>query len=656
MFGRIRHRVLILHRRANQSHPNFEVDQLLPLSLQDLCLLEVINDLDAYPLELLASLPNWLRRRLLNNVPVLDLCRLDDTPVARGIDKDELWKTRLWERKQMELRTGGARARREGKSAVPQFMLNVESTYFAPIGIRRRTFRTIGANQDSTAHNTEAGVLTSNEETSAKFARDELLSKLASDVLFGLPCLSQLTSIQGERLLQLNSTSVSPKHSYVWKKQATSLAVQPYVPGVVGQRDPRVVLTPHRLLSLHEKSNLFSLLSLLANDCCTRPGSVNIHINRINMQILHALHTGIFAIESGSKLSSRSKLCISSFNRLLSRVRMLKLKCDNYLSVGIMCSLIEAAAFERVNECNLNILICALPDLYKDVVELLCRIFNLKHFQSLTVEVDNTYLLSLAKLIYSFMTAPCLQRQTLTFACKRMAVQSSDPLDVEELASIPVERIGNVPQCAVEHKELYLSSRHHKFTGILNLLLQLPSVRLNGIRLDGDYEYIHLCALHPDLLVKKLTFVVNNMESHAPKTIRDDVVTLLKMPTLREISISGDWGHDKEFKDGLIQGILQRVKTLPLHSFSFEVESGGCNTEDFRQFCDAIFSLPEIDQLCICLGQGFVDVNYISVIHESWIGAAEGIRLKSLQIKAPRNSGIDTDVLSQFTQRYWFVE
>ena len=65
----------------------------LPLHLEDLCLLEVINDLDSYPVDLLASLPYWLRHRLLNSLPVLDLCHLDHTPVARGVDVNDIWKS-----------------------------------------------------------------------------------------------------------------------------------------------------------------------------------------------------------------------------------------------------------------------------------------------------------------------------------------------------------------------------------------------------------------------------------------------------------------------------------------------------------------------------------------------------------------------------------
>ena len=68
---------------------------LLPFSLQDLCLLEVINDLDSYPVELLASLPRWLRYRLLNNLPALDLCHMGRTPIARGVDVENIWKSRV---------------------------------------------------------------------------------------------------------------------------------------------------------------------------------------------------------------------------------------------------------------------------------------------------------------------------------------------------------------------------------------------------------------------------------------------------------------------------------------------------------------------------------------------------------------------------------
>lgn len=54
----------------------------------------IINELNSYPTELLAALPNWLRYRILSSTPALDLARLECTPVAVGIDTDGLWKSR----------------------------------------------------------------------------------------------------------------------------------------------------------------------------------------------------------------------------------------------------------------------------------------------------------------------------------------------------------------------------------------------------------------------------------------------------------------------------------------------------------------------------------------------------------------------------------
>ena len=64
-----------------------DIASVLPFIFQDLSLLKVINDLDSYPVELLATLPRWLRHRLLDNLPALDFCRLEDTAVAEGVSR-----------------------------------------------------------------------------------------------------------------------------------------------------------------------------------------------------------------------------------------------------------------------------------------------------------------------------------------------------------------------------------------------------------------------------------------------------------------------------------------------------------------------------------------------------------------------------------------
>ena len=67
----------------------------VPLSLEDSCLAWLISDLEHYPPESLALLPLRLRYRLLANLPVLDLCKFEDNPVAVGVDLDNIWKMKF---------------------------------------------------------------------------------------------------------------------------------------------------------------------------------------------------------------------------------------------------------------------------------------------------------------------------------------------------------------------------------------------------------------------------------------------------------------------------------------------------------------------------------------------------------------------------------
>ena len=641
-------------RRSPSQRSFAEVDRLLPLSLQDLSLLEVINDVDSFPVDLLSSLPQWLRYRLLNNLPVLDLCRLEHSTVASGINRDELWDTR-W---RWMLNVEQRKVNKESRE--PSFQLNVGLPQIRIRSLRSRN--SANPTLERLYKEVESELKNGTEGKRLVCARENFLSCLVSRILLSTPHLGFLTSIHGENLPLLNRHQMSTEQrSYIWNKQAIALAKEDKIM-IPGEREIcHVELLPYRLTALKKKEfSAIEQLSLLANDCDTKPASAYIHVNKMEAKFLHAFVTGRFAQENGSQLSTRSRTCISNMNLVLGRVEILKLKCDNYSNIGVLCSMIEAATSNKDN-CQLKCLYCVVPDLYNDVIPLLCSLFSLRHFQHLFLDVEEAYLPSLIKLFCGFMTAPCPHKQYLTIGAKKVAHIEEPPNEVE----LSTLNIGGAtfPQCAAEHKVLRFSSPRQKFTGVLQILLRLPTIRLHDIHLDGDYEYIHLCALHPDLMVTKLTITMSNVGSHAPVTIQEDLVSLLKMPTLREISLNGNWGHDKGVKEGFVQGLLQRAAiSLPLTKISLKVESAGCNTSDFQKICDAIFSLPQPDQLEIILGRGFTELNYINVIYESWKEAGVrswkeagvGIKLKLLHIGAPQGSEVDTGVLSQFTEQLSF--
>ena len=78
---------------ANGQLFGYDKETSFPFQLQDFCLMTIINELDSYPVDWLALLPLQIRHHLLTNLPILDLCRLDHTSVADGIDIDNIWKS-----------------------------------------------------------------------------------------------------------------------------------------------------------------------------------------------------------------------------------------------------------------------------------------------------------------------------------------------------------------------------------------------------------------------------------------------------------------------------------------------------------------------------------------------------------------------------------
>ena len=238
--------------RSPSQHSFAEVDRLLPLSLQDLCLLEVINDVDSFPVDLLSSLPQWLRYRLLNNLPVLDLCRLEHSSVASGINRDELWDTRC---KSMRIEENKA-------SLLPWYQLNVYS-----LPRRTRMSQNLAkCDLERLYREVESQLKSGPEGKRLVSGRENFLSYLVSRILLSTPHLGVLTSIHGENLPLLNRHQISTEQrSYIWNKQATALAKEDKFI-IRGETEiSHVELLPYRLTALKRKKlSTIEQLSLLA--------------------------------------------------------------------------------------------------------------------------------------------------------------------------------------------------------------------------------------------------------------------------------------------------------------------------------------------------------------------------------------------------------
>lgn len=696
--GRNLHRLVTVNQSLAQPQL-LNIDHLLPLPLQDFCLLRVINDLDRYPLELLASLPHWLRYRLLNNLPALDLCRLDHTAVAKGIDVDQLWETRLQILTDPGRKSPAERGSQHTSRSSSQSVASVQDQSpfqldFPQVSGFNPLSRFRHPQQMECSPALKEKVISAFNDIKEcpgiemPSAKEKSLLNITSNFLFCSPTLpmddiSYLISIPGEHLLPnlvfaSHHESVTPRHSYnVWKKQALPLTMQYVGPPPLPLRrrgrnqsatvsrwssgfDGCVALTPHRLISFFDKNrSSLRLLSLLVNDCGVQPTNANIHMSKVSQEIVDLLYTARVAQESGFKVINDSSACVSVIHHLLRRVVILKLQCKKYAEIGVMIEMIEAVTANR-EQCQLRYLFCTMPDLYADVVHPLSTIISLQNFSQLSLELDEVYLSSLGKLLFAFLTAPCPgTHQLCIFVKGKGTVYSSKALEIAELATLDMKGT-TLPQCAIKHKVLEIFPKYD-IAMILYVLLRWPTVRLKELVLIVNYKYLHLCALHPDLQVMKLVIIIDEKADQALlDTVEDDFVALLKMSSLEEFTIAAFWDRYKETKAGLVQGLRQRSSLPPLRKIHInEATPGECTKEEYQQLWKAIFSLPQLDQLEIVLSAVAMGVlfKYLNTILASWVETASGTKLKTIDFQSLGTSVSEDEVklISHFTQTHSFL-
>ena len=620
----------------------------LPFCLQDLCLLAVINDLNRYPNELLASMPLWLRRRLLSCVPALELCRMSSTPVANGVDIDEIWKTRL--------------PKDDKKPNVKNvFQLDVDSSDV----------------HDRTEMEKVLSELPKEIEILPQYNfLFKIVSQLLSDASGQQQTtknIHQLISISGEVVLP-NLVSGAGHHACenpsgctaeVWKRQTTALAMDTAAQtdyfGYPQACDVPIRLTPLYLLPVPDTT---SLLLSFVKECQLRPASANIRINSISSSFLSTLCGERLCLDCNGSLPREGQKCSSIVSKLLEKIVVLNLDCDMYGHVGVMVSMIEAAVASG-QESKLSHLHCTLSDLYVELIEPLSSLFSLKNFRQLSLELSNVYTLNLAKLIHAFMsTSGPFQRVQMLKVHVTKGIPFPKSIAEHQLATMKLD-VGSIPSCSAEHKKLEFDSPQ-SFTNALYLLLQFPVVRLKQITLVHLHEYhkyFHLCATHPDLQVAKLVVEMNSRLYHKLEKLllsfKDDLVALFSKPSLHKIIFRGNWGQSPAIKDGLVQALASRAHLFTLKKLSLELESRQYyRVKDFKLLFDAIFSLPQLENLKLVLGKGFADMIreelFEKAMFNSWYQKGAQVKLRSVVLQT-RNQD-DFEQLSCLAQTVSFKQ
>ena len=644
---------------ANNDSESFEICCPLPFYLQDLCLLVIINELDCYPTELLASLPYWLRYRILNNVPALDLARLEHTPVANGINTAEIWKSREKTIPQPQLKSIIGLGTEYDDTDAPfkdsPFQLNVSGNrnhYSSSILYRSYCGRnSLTADIVKDLSGTKDSELSIGTYRMLEVASDLLTTSYNTDLE---EVTRQLVSIPGSILLSnllvgsIHQDCQNPHCSQeVWKKQAVTLVVKDFnvrsyvYYGYSRRLQSDIHLIPRRLLFFYEIPDPVELMSVLTNDCRLHPHGVNVHIGAISLPFLPHLCTERLALDDGGlSLPTEGAKYTSIVNSFLESAVSLRLQCDKYNQIGLLVGMIKAA----LSGGRLKHLMCVVPDLYMDVVDPLCTLFTVPSFEMLSLELSDAYPLMFSKLLRAFVTAPCQHTHKLLIHI-RGGSQFPMSLMGSQIAAMDMQGL-TIPSCSLQHKVLKFSSGDD-MTKALYLLLQYPTIRLKKLTLFTNNTYFHLCAIHPDMQLSKLMITVvgktqygrrQSQQAQQVATLQQDIVSLFSMASLEKISIQGFWSSVTEVKLGLTSGLQLWSNLPPLKKLSLDLDSQTrYKVQEFAVLCDAVFSLPQLENLHLILGKGYTDMlrnqRFEDELYKSWNMKGGGIKLKSISLQ-----------------------
>ena len=630
---------------------------VIPLSLEDSCLAWLVSDLEHYPPELLALLPLKLRHRLLANVPVLDLCQLEHTSVAEGIDVESIWELKCspWgeEGAAVKHRPGGLVDYIDLSSLSwrDHYLHSVANTILnnSLVHVYHRRFSSQGIRSYFYAH-------------------------------FYTVVIDWLISLRGYQFLNEGGDLQS---SYDWQNLASSFF---FFEVEGGNRYDR--LTPSRYVPYKSgyttRPSDEELITLLLRKCHFKPKCLLVQ----NQSVRHTV----------SKLLLQCEAC-DVLKEFLNEVRDVQLYAPDKLPnlpVVLSQSLFSGTSscqlrtlqvhfchthsgglsehdreeFQKYmiqfvtdvikQQYSLEIISLGFSGQFKDTVlasgefaalaTALTSFAARPQFRTLDIHEFPAPVDVVTDILSAFLVSPCSHQQTLKLPTQPSSRQLH-PATTFSAGRIPVS------DSCVEYKELYLHQQvpmrvhvvhRQPLANKLNIQLcktffAFPKIRLRFLEV-GCFQTtayhcintIHMAAQHPDIRVKTLSIRLRCRIEEVLPTLHDDMRALLQIPTLTNLSLRPMTSHAYGIASNIFLPILAQELPKRHHLAAIEeLDLGRSNflelpAEEVEHLFQSIFSLPHLSQLTLRMNYCVMSFHHYKLIHRLWTEYSSGERLKKL--------------------------
>ena len=624
---------------------------VIPLSLEDCCLAWLVSDLKYYPPELLALLPLRLRYRLLANVPVLDLCQLEHTSVADGVNLESIW----------ELKCSGW-----GEEGATEKKRN---THFRYINLSCLSWR------ERYLHAVALSVLHNSLVLRRKFLR------LAASETLGLSSyfdhfryypvvVDCLISLKGYQFLNEGGDLQS---GYDWKYLTSSFF---FFEAEGGNKYDR--LSPPRYV--HYKSGCSTklsdeeLITLLLRECHFKPKCLLILSSRFGMQIeasrilkeffseveevhfsahdrLPNLPVVLFQMISGTSPCKLRTLQLSFHCQYTSGLSEYDKEEFEKSTIGIIADVIKQQSVLETIYFSFG---HQLEDTILASGEFTALVTSLTSFvarpQFCTLDICRFHAPAhvVTDILCAFIVAPCSHQQTLKLPCIT-AQPSSRQLHVHPAIPYLAGAL-SVPDSGVEYKELHLHQPHpsdESYVQIWKTFFSFPKIRLKllEVQIHATPRYyvntLHMAAQHPNIQVRAVSIqlhVQNGVkEDLLFTTLRDDMKALLQIPTLTNLSLPVVPPYNNTCPGNTFLPILAQEFSKHHLAAIEELDLGRSNflelpAEEVEHLFQSIFSLPHLSRLVLKLTDSVVSFHHYKLIHCLWTEHSSGERLKKLVI------------------------